>query len=146
MSRGISTFALVAVSVGATAGCATNRVNLVSDGTVSVQVADCHPILLSAKIERDGDETIISGGVTRRPPMEPGRIHIDVTITAPTGEVITETTALVYPRTIPIRHGRTSRFAVWFPFVPPRGSTVRLVCDSAPHPVNQGPSSSRSAK
>jgi hypothetical protein len=127
----------------AAVGCSTSRVNLAQDGTVSVRVADCHPVVLSATIERDGEETVISGTVTRRPPFDPGRIHIDVSISAPTGEVLTETTALMYPRTIPVRHGRTSRFAVWFPFVPPRGSTVRLTCDSQSHPAREEPPASK---
>lgn len=117
-------------------GCANGRVNLARNGTVQMEVAGCHPVILSAKAEQDGEETLVSGTVTRRPPLDPGRIHIDVTISTPRGEVISETTALVYPRTIPIRRSRTSRFAVWFPFVPPRGSRVQLVCHSQPHEPN----------
>ncbi|GMU23464.1 MAG: hypothetical protein AMXMBFR13_35420 [Phycisphaerae bacterium] len=124
---------LVAGFLTIATGCATDRVNLAQNGTVRMEVADCHPVILSAKAEQDGEETLVSGTVKRRPPLDLGRIHIDVTIVTPTGEVISETTALVYPRMIPIRRSRTSRFAVWFPFVPPKGSRVRLVCHSQPH-------------
>lgn len=121
-------------------GCATGRTDLVRAGRVSFEIADCPRVLVSAKALQDGEEMIVTGRVTRRPPLDPGRIHLDVRVTAPTGETVDEMTALVYPRTIPIRRDRTSRFAVWFPFIPPQGSTIRLMCHSAPHGAQSGAS------
>ncbi len=115
-------------------GCTSNRVNLGREGIVKVTLADCHPVTVSARVEQDGDETIISGTITRRPPLSPGNVHIDVTLTTPGGEVIAAGTALAYPRSVAYRGNRARRFAIWFPFVPPRGSLVHLVCDAKLHP------------
>jgi hypothetical protein len=128
-----------AVLTASAFGCASNRIDLSHTGIVKVTVADCHPVVISAKAEQDGDETVISGTIRRRSPMTPGRIHIDVTITTPNGEVIGAATALAYPRSIPYRGNRAHHFTVWFPFVPPRGSVVHLVCDAKLHPLDEVP-------
>jgi len=137
---------VVAITAACALGCTSNRIDLSREGIVKVTVADCHPVIISAKTEQDGDETVISGTIRRRSPMTPGRIHIDVTITAPGGEVVTTGTAIAYPSTIPYRGNRPRRFAIWFPFVPPRGSTVHLVCDSKIHPPGEFPPAMDSAK
>lgn len=118
-------------------GCAPNRINLAREGVVRFTVADCHPVIITAVAERNGDETIISGTMMRQPPLNPGNLHMDVTITTPDGEVIAAQTAIAYPRSIAYRGNQGRRFAIWFPFVPPRGSTIHLVCDSQSHPPGQ---------
>jgi hypothetical protein len=120
-------------------GCASNRINLAREGIVKFTVADCHPVIISAVAEQDGDETIISGTIRRSPPLSPGNLHMDVTITTPGGEVIAAGTALAYPRSLAYRGNRARRFAIWFPFVPPRGSVVHLVCDAEVHPPGKFP-------
>jgi len=127
----------VTILAGSALGCAPNRVNLAREGVVKFTVADCHPVIISAVAERDGDETLISGSITRRPPLSPGNLHIDVTITTPDGEVIAARTAMAYPRSIPYRGNRARRFAIWLPFVPPKGSQIHLVCDSNMHPPGE---------
>ena len=133
--KGVAAAILTASAVG----CASSRVDLSREGVVQVTVADCHPVVISAKVEQDGDETVVSGTIRRRSPMTPGRIHIDVTITTPNGEVIGAATALAYPRSIPYRGNRAHHFTLWFPFVPPRGSVVHLVCDADLHPSGETP-------
>jgi hypothetical protein len=118
-------------------GCTSNRINLAREGIVKFAVADCHPVMISAVAEQDGDETIISGTITRQPPLSPGNLHMDVTITTPGGEVVAARTAMAYPRSVVYRGNRARRFAIWFPFVPPRGSTIHLVCDSKTHPPDE---------
>ncbi|MDM8007926.1 MAG: hypothetical protein QUV05_17445 [Phycisphaerae bacterium] len=133
--KGIAAAILAASAVG----CASNRIDLSREGIVKIAVADCHPVMISAKAEQDGNETVISGTIRRRSPMTPGRMHIDATITSPGGEVIASATALAHPRSIPYRGNRAHYFTVWFPFVPPRGSVIHLVCDAELHPAGEPP-------
>lgn len=135
-STAVKGFAAAILAISAL-GCAANRVNLAREGVVKFTVADCHPVIISAVAEQDGDETLISGSITRRPPLRPGNLHIDVTITTPDGEVIAARTAMAYPRSIPYRGNRARRFALWLPFVPPKGSQIHLVCDSITHPLGE---------
>lgn len=128
-----------AVLVAADLGCASNRIDLSREGVVNVTVADCHPVTIAAKAEQDGDETVISGTIRRRSPMTPGHIHVDVTITTAAGQTLAAGTALTHPRYIPYRGNRPRPFAVRFPFVPPRGSMVHLVCDAERHPPGEFP-------
>ncbi len=130
---------VAAILTASAFGCAANRINLSREGVVKFTVADCHPVIISAVAEQDGDETIISGTISRPPPLDPGNLHMDVTITMPGGEVVAAGTGLAYPRSIHYRGSRERRFALWFPFVPPRGSTIHLVCDSKTHPPGKFP-------
>lgn len=128
---------ILVTMVASASGCVSDRINLARDGMVKFTVADCHPVTISAVAEQDGDETIISGTISRPPPLDPGNLHMDVTITTPSGEVIAAGTALAYPRSIQYRGNRERRFAIWFPFVPPRGSVIQLACDAKVHPAGK---------
>lgn len=125
---------ILVTMVASASGCVSDRVDLAREGIVKFTVSDCHPVTISAVAEQDGDETIISGTISRGPPLSPGNLHMDVTITTPNGELIVTGTALAYPRSINYRGNRERRFAIWFPFVPPRGSVIQLVCDAKVHP------------
>lgn len=130
----LTTLFLVVLPLGYSAGCTPGRIDLKRDGTVTVAISDCHPVTLSAEVEREGDETIVYGIVSHSSTSNLGNIHIDVTVVMANGETVRGMTLLAFPRQIYTgRRSNKSHFAVWFPFVPPPGSQVKLVCHVSPH-------------
>lgn len=80
--------AVAAVMVGS--GCATNRLNLVKDGTVFVEIVPTrNEYITRTSIYQDNGEVLITGNVgTHRLPVFANGGHVDGVILAPDGSVI----------------------------------------------------------
>lgn len=108
-------------------GCTFNRINLVDQGLVAVERVDLETTCISEpSVYQDGDELIIRGSVKCHRFRGFSRGHIDIAIVSAEGEVLQSLSALYYPRVIPRKVGRESRFHIDFPLKPPAGTVVRL--------------------
>jgi hypothetical protein len=109
------------------AGCAFNRVNLVDEGVVRVERVDPETTCVARPaVYQDGDELLIRGSVKCHRFRGFSRGHIDIAIVSAEGEVLQSLSALYYPRIIPRKGGRESRFHVTIPLKPTAGAVVRL--------------------
>jgi len=126
---GIGLFSLALV------GCASGRVNLVENGTVSVEKVDTslHEIS-SVNVVQSGKHLILSGEVKRRPvEAQTTRPHIDVQITTPDGRLIEKVLPLEYSQKPKTARSRR-RYRNWYPrdfhsklpFEAPEGSKIRV--------------------
>ena len=125
-------FVLMILSISMTGwACASNRVNLLKNGTTKLEIIPSGRINISSVyVIQDGDKLVIKGTVKRRSSSLAGSGHIDISIISPEGEVFEKVSALYIPRIIPSKPGRRksrgSRFEVCLPAIPPTGSKVRL--------------------
>jgi hypothetical protein len=123
-AAGIATLCLVATIVP---GCATSRVNLVDSGTVSIEKVSSEKTCISkVYVFQEGNDLIVSGNVKRRVSPGPGGGHVDVTILGPDGVSIKELETPYFPRIIPLKGARESKFSVKIPILLPEGSKVQV--------------------
>lgn len=108
-------------------GCASNRVNLVDEDLVAVELADPEKNCISRPhVFQNGDELVISGNVKCRRFRGFSLGHIDIAIVSAEGEILQSLSALYYPRIIPRKGGHESRFRVNLSQTPPEGSVIRM--------------------
>ena len=128
--------AFLAVMAVINCGCATNRVDLVKSGILTIEEraeGKVH-IAWSDAYEQTGG-LLISGVLIRHDHVGmPIKAHVDATITSPDGRTLdTACSKDVYvPRRITGRGQSLKRFNIHLPHVPPQGSSVHLVCHSDP--------------
>jgi len=113
------------------AGCASDRVNLVDRGTVSIERVPSGGIYISeVRVNQDGDELVVTGRVRRRGHSPVSLGHVDVSIISPEGKTLEQVSTYYSPRIIPSKPGHRrlhgSRFEVRLPTIPPTGSKVRV--------------------
>ena len=111
--------------------CASNRVNLLKNGTTKLEIIPSRGIYISrVYVIQDGDKLVIKGTVKRRSSSRAGSGHVDISIVSPEGEVFEKVSTFYIPRIIPSKPGRRksrgSRFEVRLPTIPPTGSKVRV--------------------
>ncbi len=123
-------FVLMILSVSMTGwACASNRVNLLKDGTSKLEIIPSKGYYISkVHVNQNGDELEITGRVKRRSYSGTGGGHVDITIVNPKDEVLEKLSTFYVPRMIPTKrmHTRESRFEVRLPTILPTGSKVRV--------------------
>ncbi len=127
--KNLSILLLLAIFIACIAmiGCTAKGVNLVDKGIVSIEKVPTSDIYVSAAyVYQDGDELVISGKVKHRHAHRKSGGHVDITILDPEGKIIMEVTTSYLPRIIRSKGSREARFSVRLPFIPPKGSTVRV--------------------
>ncbi len=110
-----------------TSSCAFNRVDLVKDGTVKLEVMPSEDeYITNAYVYREGDVLKVGGHVRsgKTVPMLKGG-HVDVEIIGPDGQVLKEC-ALYFPL-IPDKQTRTSWFHADLQLNPSHGTVVRMI-------------------
>ena len=131
-------FAIFGLTIVYIAGCASNRINLVDNGTVSIERVSSQRTLVSkVYVYQQEEELVISGRVRRRLSTGlAGGGHVDITVLNQEGKPIKNISKGYLPRWI--KHSRTSSFTVHLPLIISEASIVRVVHHSgAPH-ENQG--------
>lgn len=117
-------------------GCATNRVDLVDQGIVSVETTSSKSVnILWTNVSRDGKETVVYGAVQRRShTSHPIKTHIDIAISSPDGKILEEarTLDIDVPRRIPGKGANFKRFELRFSDIPP-GSEINVVVHGGSH-------------
>jgi hypothetical protein len=118
-------------------GCATNRIDLVEQGIVSVETVPSKRVrILWTDIYQDGDDTVVYGVVQRRSHTSyPIRTHVDITMLSSDGKVLQEarTGDIYVARRIPNKGINWTRFRVRFPGIPVEGSKVKMVVHGHSH-------------
>lgn len=118
-------------------GCATNRIDLVDKGLVSVETVPSKRVnILWTDVYQDGNDMVVYGVVQRRSYTSyPLKTHVDIAVLSPEGTVLQETrTQDIYvPRRIPGKGINWKRFEVRFPSIPAEGSKVSIVTHSDSH-------------
>ena len=113
-------------------GCATNQVDLVKAGELSLETEPGERIrILDAYVYQKGaEEVVVTAAVKRRrPSSQPMKIHVTMTILTPAGEQIEMQPDEFY---VPaFRPGKTRSIKYYrkrLEEMPPKGSTIRLTC------------------
>jgi len=123
-------FVLMIVSISMTGlGCASNRVNLIKKGTVTLERIPSKGYYVShVDVYQNDNELVLHGNVKRRTHSNTVTGHVDITIVSPDGEILGEISTSYRPRIILRRRLRkcTSYFTVSLSIVPPKGSIVRV--------------------
>jgi hypothetical protein len=118
-------------------GCATNRIDLVEQGIVSVETVPSKRVrILWTDIYQDGDDTVVYGVVQRRSHTSyPIRTHVDITMLSSDGKVLQEarTGDIYVARRIPDKGINWTRFRLRLPGIPVEGSKVKMVVHGRPH-------------
>ena len=120
-------------------GCATNRVNLVDSGVLSLEQHSTGKVYIAwsdAYEDGDGDGFVVTGVLRRRDTVGlPVKIHVDITIQSPDGTIIDESHSsdVNVPRRIIGRGQSPQRFMVRFSSIPAEGSKVSIVTHSGLH-------------
>ncbi len=140
MKRRISTVAATALFItiaSVVSGCATNRVDLVDAGVVTIDQQAAGKVYVAWSSAHECEDGMVITGVLRRSDHigSPIKAHVDVTVISPGGRVVdTARSNHVYvPRRRTGRGQSLQRFTVRLPDIPPRGSSVRLVSHSGLH-------------
>ena len=119
-------------------GCATNRVDLVDTGMLSLEQHNTGKVYIawSGAYEQD-DGFVITGVLRRRDRVGRAiRTHVDVTVLSPDGIIVDEVRSsdvYVARRITGRSYLSFERFKVCFPNVPAMGSSVRVVSHSGQH-------------
>ncbi|MHC4159692.1 MAG: hypothetical protein ACYSSO_11520 [Planctomycetota bacterium] len=125
------------LSFGFLNGCATNRVDLVDSGVLTLEKQETGKVyIVWSDAYEDGDGFVVTGVLRRRDTVGlPIKTHVDITIQSPDGTIIDESRSsdVHVPRRIIGRGQSLQRFKVRFPKIPPQGSLVRLVSHSGLH-------------
>jgi len=107
-------------------GCASNRVNLVEEGRVSVKVIPPKTVRMSeVQVFQDSEELVIFGRIHRgtRLPYWHSK-HIDAAVLGPDARPLHEVKTQGYFDHFPRKSYNTISFKIRFPACPPPGSTV----------------------
>ncbi|MHC4679971.1 MAG: hypothetical protein ACYTEK_14875 [Planctomycetota bacterium] len=133
-SLGVLGLSMLAVIVY---GCGANRVDLVDAGVLTLeQRAEGKVQIAWSSAYEDEDGFVVAGVLTRHDRVGlPIRAHVDVVLLSPDKRILDEsrTRDTYVPARITGRGQSLKRFRARFPHIPPRGSSVRLVCHSALH-------------
>ena len=131
-------FAIFGFTIASFAGCASNRINLVDNGTVTIECVNSKRMLVSrVYVYQEGDELVISGRVKRRFSTGIGTGgHVDIAMFNQEGTPIINISKHYTPRLT--KHSRTSSFTVHLPLIISERSIVRVVHHSGVHHENQG--------
>lgn len=118
-------------------GCATNRVDLVDAGVVTMQKHATGKVYVAwRRAQECGDGFVITGFLRRSDHVgSPAKAHADVTVVSPDGRIV-ETARSNEQYVARRRTGRWQsfqRFRVQLSKMPPRGSSIRLLSHSGPH-------------
>lgn len=115
-------------------GCATNRIDLVDKGLVSVETVPCKNVAIyGTTVYQEGENLLVYGFLRRRSHSGfPTKVHVEAKILSSDRTVLDEACSPVIRvsahRTR--KHLSSSRFRVRFENIPPQGSTVRIICDA----------------
>jgi hypothetical protein len=106
---------------------ASNQVNLVENGTVSLEFVPNKGIPVSkAYVYQDGGDLVILGKVKRSYGSANVTGHVDIEILDPDGITLKKTTATHVPRIVRRKGARETSFTVRLPIIPPKGASIRL--------------------
>jgi len=131
MKKTISLISLLMAGSLVWSGCATQQLNLVEKGDVSIELVRSKEIHIPrATVVQDGDELVISGKVKRRHSSLVHGGHIDIAIIGPEGEILDQVSTPHIPRIIPRKSTQTASFTVNLPTHLDYGSTVRVAYHS----------------
>jgi hypothetical protein len=126
-----------AVTAAIVSGCAANRVDLVDAGVLTLEPHAAGKVVIAwSSAYKDKGGFVIAGVLTRHDHVGlPIRAHVDIAIISPDGHTLEEsrTQAVYVPAHVTGRGQSFKRFEFRFPHVPPKGSSVRLICHSDPH-------------
>ncbi len=115
-------------------GCATDRVDLVETGVLSLEQHTTGKIyIIWGAAYEDGDGFVVTGVYRRRNTVGlPIKVHVDVTILSLGGKVLDEgrSSDIYIPRRIVCRGQSFKRFKVRFPNIPVEGSKASIVVHS----------------
>jgi len=118
-------------------GCATDRVDLVDAGVLSLEQHTTGKVYIAwSDAYEDGDGFVVTGVLRRRDTVGlPIKTHVDITIQSPDGTIIDESRSsdVHVPRRITGRGQSLQRFRVRFPNIPTEGSKVSIVTHSGSH-------------
>ena len=118
-------------------GCATDRVDLVDAGVLSLEQHTTGKVYIAwSDAYEDGDGFVVTGVLRRRDTVGlPIKTHVDITIESPDGTIIDESRSsdVHVPRRITSRGQSLQRFRVHFPSIPAEGSKVSIVTHSGSH-------------
>ncbi len=91
--------------------------------------------IFNIKVLQDGVETVVKGSLSRRLALSHGPFqgHVDIEISAPTGEVYTEFDVPITPRRIPRKRSGTSEFTASLPIQLEKGCVVRVDYHTGDH-------------
>ena len=130
----ISALGMAALFIG---GCATNRVDLVDKGLVSVETVPSEKVkILWTDVYLDGEETIVYGVIQRRSHTSyPLRTHVDVTVYSSEGKTLHEarTQDIYVPGRIPGKGISWKRVKIRLPEIPPQNSMISMTVHSGEH-------------
>ena len=118
-------------------GCAANRVDLVDSGLLTLEKHATGKVYVAWGDAYEHEGGFMITGVLRRRDHVGSAIkaHVDVTVLSPDGRIVdTARSGDVYvSRRITGRWQSFKRFKVYFPNMPSRGSSVRMVSHSGLH-------------
>ena len=118
-------------------GCATNRVDLVDSGVLTLEKQAAEKVYIAwSDAYEDGDGFVVTGVLKRRDTVGlPIETHVDITIQSPDGTIIetSRSSDVHVPRRIIGRGQSLQRFRVRFPTIPAEGSKVSIVTHSGSH-------------
>jgi len=118
-------------------GCATDRVDLVDAGVLSLEQHTTGKVYIAwSDAYEDGDGFVVTGVLRRRDTVGlPIKSHVDITIQSPDGTIIDESRSsdVHVPRRITSRGQSFRRFKVRFPRIPDKGSKVSVVAHVGQH-------------
>lgn len=115
-------------------GCATDRVDLVDSGILSLEQHTTGKVYIAwSDAYEDGDGFIVTGVLRRRDTVgNPIKVHVDITIISPDGKVLDEgrSSDIYVPRRIVGRGQAFKRFKVRFSNIPAEGSKASIAVNS----------------
>ncbi len=131
----LTIFSLTIASFG---GCASNRINLVDNGTVTIERVNSKKMLISkVSVYQEGETLVIKGKVRRR--FSSGIAaggHVDIAVFDQEEKPIKNITKHYASRWV--KHPHASSFTVRLPLILSQGSVVRVAHHSGAHHENQG--------
>ncbi len=135
---------MLCVSTAFVNGCATTRVDLVKEGSVTIiPLQTAKTRVPSAHVYRGNGDITISGNIAFRPPYRGNRQgHVDITILNPDDSILMKTTAPTRHRHRQRIDNRPSSYFARIPVVPSEGSKVQVVY----HPGGVKPKCSQASR
>jgi len=127
----------IGILITVISGCVTNRIDLVDNGTVSVETIPSKKVnFLWIDIYQDGEDCIVYGTIQQHGySSSPLTTHVDITTFSPEGSIlqVRRTRDIHVPRRRPGKGVDWARFQERYSDIPPIGSKIQLVCHSQPH-------------